>query len=236
MISGSHFSAYDDLLWIKNLETLIRNVYDEHPSVRLYGSCFGHQIIAQSLLGRVGSAVVEPNPSGWEVGVQEIKFVPEFRQNFPQRHLDSTTRPPTPPKSPLGERRNSNTLRIQLIHADHVKLSTTKALPGNWMLVGKSTKCANQGMYEPGRVLTFQGHFEFDSFINYETVKMFGSGWPSEDIQRRLESTKHEDDSDEIAEMILQFMLRMDGPSNDPAAISGSATPPEFEPSRGWVN
>jgi GMP synthase-like glutamine amidotransferase len=235
IITGSHYSAYEDLPWIKNLEALIRNVYDEHHSVRLYGSCFGHQIIAQSLLGRDGSAVVEPDPGGWEVGVQEIQLVPEFRQSFPRKQLDSIVRPPTPPEKPMGENRDPNTLRLQFVHADHVKLSTTQTLPKKWMLIGKTSQCANQGMYEPGRVLTFQGHFEFDSFINYETVKVFGSNWELDDLQRRLESTRHEDDSDEVAKMVIKFMLGMDGASNGQATISGLATPPELEARRGWL-
>ena len=64
LITGSKFGAYEDLPWIAPLETLIRNIYaSDRPMV---GICFGHQIIAQALGGRV-----EKFAGGWSVGRQE---------------------------------------------------------------------------------------------------------------------------------------------------------------------
>jgi len=55
LITGSRFGAYEDLPWIPPLEDFIREVYaSEKPMV---GICFGHQVIAQALGGKVwGSA------------------------------------------------------------------------------------------------------------------------------------------------------------------------------------
>ncbi|WP_223425976.1 type 1 glutamine amidotransferase [Tateyamaria pelophila] len=64
LITGSKFGAYEDLPWIAPLETLIRDIYaSDRPMV---GICFGHQIIAQALGGRV-----EKFKGGWSVGRQE---------------------------------------------------------------------------------------------------------------------------------------------------------------------
>lgn len=63
LITGSRHGAYDDLPWIPRLETLIRDIRDAGRP--LVGVCFGHQIVAQALGGRV-----EKFRGGWSVGPQ----------------------------------------------------------------------------------------------------------------------------------------------------------------------
>lgn len=67
LITGSRHGAYDDLPWIPRLEQLIRDIYaDGRP---LVGVCFGHQIIAQALGGKV-----EKFSGGWQVGVTDYEI------------------------------------------------------------------------------------------------------------------------------------------------------------------
>lgn len=63
LITGSRHGAYDDLPWIPPLEVLIRAIHA--ANLPLVGVCFGHQIIAQALGGRV-----EKFGGGWSVGRQ----------------------------------------------------------------------------------------------------------------------------------------------------------------------
>lgn len=66
--SPSRHSTYDDLAWISDLEEFLRLlVATETPFV---GICFGHQLLAQALGGRVERA-----PAGWGVGVHEYEVV-----------------------------------------------------------------------------------------------------------------------------------------------------------------
>ena len=61
LITGSKHGAYDPLPFIPKLEALVREIYQRRQP--LVGICFGHQIIAQALGGRV-----EKFSGGWSVG------------------------------------------------------------------------------------------------------------------------------------------------------------------------
>jgi len=64
LITGSKHGAYEDHPWIPPLEEFIRDCYaDGRPMI---GVCFGHQIIAQAMGGKV-----EKFAGGWAAGRQE---------------------------------------------------------------------------------------------------------------------------------------------------------------------
>ncbi len=64
LITGSKHGVYEDHPWIAPLEKLIREI---HSSAKpMIGVCFGHQIIAQALGGKV-----EKFSGGWSVGHTE---------------------------------------------------------------------------------------------------------------------------------------------------------------------
>ncbi|WP_375255662.1 type 1 glutamine amidotransferase [Yoonia sp.] len=67
IITGSKHGAYDDLPFIAPLEKMIREVYA--TDIPLVGVCFGHQIIAQALGGKV-----EKFSKGWAIGNTEYDW------------------------------------------------------------------------------------------------------------------------------------------------------------------
>ncbi|MFE3838127.1 type 1 glutamine amidotransferase [Pseudogemmobacter sonorensis] len=67
LITGSRFGAYEDHPFIKPLEAFIHEAYAAR--VPVVGICFGHQIIAQAMGGRV-----EKYPGGWTVGPTDYDF------------------------------------------------------------------------------------------------------------------------------------------------------------------
>lgn len=67
LLSGSVNSANDQLDWINRLITFIQNAYNFN--IPLVGICFGHQLIARSLGGKV-----ETHKGGYAAGVRDYVF------------------------------------------------------------------------------------------------------------------------------------------------------------------
>ncbi|MRX51473.1 type 1 glutamine amidotransferase [Paracoccus sp. S-4012] len=67
LLTGSKHGVYDDLPFIPKLEQFVRRAYLAH--VPLVGICFGHQLIAQALGGRVLK-----HGDGWAVGAHDYAF------------------------------------------------------------------------------------------------------------------------------------------------------------------
>ncbi|KAJ5762120.1 uncharacterized protein N7511_005502 [Penicillium nucicola] len=221
LITGSASSAYEDLPWIHELQAFIQTVHADYPHVKIFGSCFGHQIIAQALLCKEQTSLqssfhVANDQAGFEMGIQPIILDPEFTARFP----------------PLERASRLNPFRIQLVHGDRVVPTpeaiaaamaagnTDVSLPAPWSNIGSSAQCAIQGLYNPGRVLSYQGHFEFDTFVNAELSREFGrrANWPVEVVAGFLQLINRSfvpemddnDDSKAAAEAVLLFFAGED--------------------------
>lgn len=211
LITGSINSAYDDIPWVHQLEQYIIDVYRDHPRVKWFGSCFGHQILCQALLKQY-SVRVDAEPRGWEIGVKPITMDRKFRSDFAKQGFEV-----------------SESMRMQFVHGDFVVVPDLDALPSGWSVLGSTEWCANQGMMEVGRVLTFQGHFEFDRFVNGETVKTFFARKAPEWLKESLKAVDADDDAELAAEMVLHFATQKAPVEQGRtyAKFGGLITPPE---------
>ncbi len=78
LCTGSRYSVYDEVDWIRSLKDFVRQL---HGAARPFvGICFGHQILAEALGGKVEKA-----REGWGVGVHSLEVVrPETWMQPPQ--------------------------------------------------------------------------------------------------------------------------------------------------------
>ncbi|KFY58520.1 hypothetical protein V496_06086 [Pseudogymnoascus sp. VKM F-4515 (FW-2607)] len=199
-ITGSSYSAFNSQPWIWKLGSFIKAIYKDKPNIRLFGSCFGHQIICHSLFKELeknsplptspslpGSLplypVVSRNPSGWELGVHPIKLSEAFMARFGKVSSNPDCQ---------------STMRLRLIHQDHVN---PLSLPKDFVNVGSSERCDIQGIYKRGRVLTLQGHPEFDNNIMVE----FGKPLLGKGIMDEVKTGP--DDYEYGARAILEFLF-----------------------------
>ena len=67
LVTGSRHATYEDHPWIPPLEALLRTAFAAGQPIA--GICFGHQILAQALGGRV-----EKFAGGWAVGATEYRI------------------------------------------------------------------------------------------------------------------------------------------------------------------
>lgn len=87
LITGSRHGVYEDHPWIPPLQDFIRAAFAAH--VPVVGVCFGHQIVAQAMGGKV-----ERYAGGWAVGATDYDFGGEKR-TLNAWHRDQVT--VTPP-------------------------------------------------------------------------------------------------------------------------------------------
>ena len=78
--TGSRYSVYEDREWIAKLKDFIRDLRDANKP--FVGICFGHQMLAEALGGKVGKS-----SQGWGVGVHDMDIVkPEPWMVPPAQH------------------------------------------------------------------------------------------------------------------------------------------------------
>jgi GMP synthase-like glutamine amidotransferase len=79
IITGSSSGVYDSDPWIAQLMVFLRAVPE---SVKLIGVCFGHQVMAEALGGKVIQS-----PKGWGIGLHHYKV--GANQSWMDRQMDS---------------------------------------------------------------------------------------------------------------------------------------------------
>jgi GMP synthase-like glutamine amidotransferase len=87
LLSGSKHGVYDDLPFIAPLEDFVRRAHA--AGLPVVGICFGHQLIAQALGGKV-----EKFSGGWAVGPQNYSLDAAGEVTLNAWHQDQIVTPP----------------------------------------------------------------------------------------------------------------------------------------------
>ena len=178
LITGSRHGVYEPHDWIPPLESLIRDIRDaERP---LVGICFGHQIIAQALGGRV-----EKFAGGWSVGRVEYRL-----------DLDGDGE---------GAAREAVTLPLMAYHQDQV----IEPPPGA-VSRGASNVCRHAALAIGDTIRTLQPHPEFDAAFVAGLLDTRGRVLPPERYEQAVDSLKEADDVEparaEVGRLIREFL------------------------------
>lgn len=157
---------------------------------------------------------VDAEARGWEVGVKAVRMGKEFRDEFGRLGVEVPEE-----------------MRLQFVHGDCVVVPGESVLPEGWVVLGSTEWCANQGMMEVGRVLTYQGHFEFDRFVNGETIKTFFAREAPEWLEESLRAVDADDDAGLAAELVVHFAVQKStgGVNETYKQAGGLVTPPDEE-------
>lgn len=176
LITGSRFGAYEEHSWIPPLEELIREIYASGKP--MVGICFGHQIIAQALGGRV-----EKFAGGWSVGRVEYQ-------------LDESIFGPEAAST-------SDSTALMAFHQDQVVEP-----PDNAENVGSSDFCKHAALLYDNRILTLQPHPEFDRAFIEGLLETRGEILPDEIKTRAEQSLQQPVKRESIASAMRQFLMR----------------------------
>jgi len=154
LITGSRFGVYENLPWMQRLADFIRTLYAHGRP--LVGICFGHQIIAQALGGRV-----EKFSGGWSIG--EITYQRDVGGNGGNN--DS--------QKPVAQ-------KLVAWHQDQVV-----DLPPDAQVLGRAANCAYAMLRYGTKALSFQPHPEFSQAF-FEGLYQSRQASLAEDVKARI--------------------------------------------------
>lgn len=91
--------------------------------------------------------------------------------------------------------------KVQFIHQYQVTVPDG-SLPLDWIILRMNDLCDVQRLFQPNRVLTYQGHAEFDRATTKAVLKMVNNpAWSKEE----REAAEQLDDADYYADILVEF-------------------------------
>jgi GMP synthase-like glutamine amidotransferase len=179
LVTGSRHGVYDDLPWIEPLKAFLRACVAAR--VPVVGICFGHQILAEALGGRVVKS-----DRGWGLGVQDYEVVsrPDWMADLPDRFAVRALHQDQVVALPPGA-----TVLARSPHCDFAALA--------------------YGDPDAPDAVSLQPHPEFGpEFMDELLALRAGTAFPAEDAAAARASLAHPADSAAWARLIVDYLHR----------------------------
>lgn len=184
LITGSRHGVYEPHDWIPLLEHFIRTSLDE--GVPMVGICFGHQIMAQAMGGRV-----EKFSGGWKVGGTDYTvraFSSEARAGSREENATEQT--------------DGARMRLIAWHQDQVVEK-----PEGAVCLAEGDECRYAALAYGRTGLSLQPHPEFDPEFSRDLLEARGNILPQQIQDYAAGSFDAELAAPKAADMIARFFL-----------------------------
>lgn len=208
VVTGSHYSTRDDHAhpWIGALKRFIAKTV-VHGGVKVYGACFGCQVIAEALGGTVA-----PNTCGLPFVLKRETVV--LTESFTDRPAFAAALAAFPPtalrKTGRSEKKNGGAaparLAVLQAHGDCVV-----SLPNGATLLGSSATAPIE-MFALGEdVLAVQGHPELDAGAMLANIAPFARALSDDEKAAAKSSLRLETDHITLVGVVRAFLRGDDG-------------------------
>ncbi|XP_065650705.1 uncharacterized protein LOC124808643 isoform X2 [Hydra vulgaris] len=139
ILTGSYCSANDEVKWIRELTDFIKKVVqfqtESRSAPKLFGFCFGHQLICKTL----GARVVKNKVGRFIISVADIEIFSSLQSMDYYSNVFHSEK----------------FMRLVKMHEEEVI-----DLPSNAILLGSSEQCQNEIVSFGNKILTMQGHLD----------------------------------------------------------------------------
>jgi GMP synthase-like glutamine amidotransferase len=181
LVTGSKFGAYEDFDWIHKLRAFLADAYEQDCAI--VGICFGHQILAEALGGKVIKS-----PKGWGCGAHRYEWQdkPDWVSKAEQ----------------AAGKKGRSSFVIQAYHQDQVI-----DLPKDAKIIARSEFCDYAALAYQDKAISFQGHPEFAADYTRDLFALRqGAGLPDDIAEAAIATTNQALDRALLAQAIVEFL------------------------------